>query len=1834
MHNSLLRASYLFLILFLTFRSGTTLASIPSVNPGLPKVLFEENRNQWPSQVRYMADLPNGRVFFENNAFTYVFFEDLERFHHSATRETDRVKHHAFKVRFLNAESSPTISGKDIYPFHRNYFIGQNRSRWAEGVQVYNGIQYSSLYPGIDLSVYQHQGSFKYDFIVQPGVSPSWIRMKYDGQDGLTVRDGHLFIQTSVGEIQEQEPYAYQVINGVKVKVACAYTLDEQNVLGFRISGPYDLNEPLVIDPTLIVSTYTGSTTDNFGYTATYDATGNIYTGGIAFGAGYPTVVGSYDVSYNGGYDASITKFNTTGTALLFSTYFGGFSNDQPHSMIVNSSNQLYVVGRTNSSDFPVLGAYDGVWEFGYDMFIGRFNSTGGLLSSTFVGGDGDDGVNYSASTATYGSTKYNYADDGRGEIMLDASSNVYVAMCTQSTNLFASSPYDNAINGVQDAVVFKMNNILSSLTWGTYLGGSSYDAAYGIKVDGSNNVYVTGGTSSADFPTSAGVLNTAFLGGTADGFITVFTSAGAFSRSTFIGTASYDQCFFIELDASNAVYVMGQTEGAYTVTGGTYSNAGGKQFLHKLNNALTGTSFSTVFGTNVLYPNISPTAFLVDSCQNLYVSGWGRCGGFFMPNTSSTTGMPITGNAYQSTTDGCDFYFIVLTANAQSLWYSTFFGRNGGTGDHVDGGTSRFDRRAVIYQSVCAGCGGSSAFPTSPGAYSNVNGSFNCNNAVIKMDVKVKAIAVASANPAALIGCAPYLVNFFSTGSTASSYQWDFGDGSPLSSSANPTHTYTASGTYTVSFVATLTNGICNFTDTKTLVVTVGSSSNITPSQSNVSCFGTATGSATVTPTGGLNPYTYAWSPGGQTSSSVTGLTAGNYTVTVYDNVGCSSTGTINITQPTALNTTSVSSTPKACTTNNGTATVYPSGGTPNYTYSWNPTGQTTSTATGLNSGTHTVTVTDSRGCASTRTVTVSVAASPTVTAGSTVASCSLTNGTATASTSGGSPAYTYAWQPGGQTTSVATGLAGGNYTITVTDINGCTGTRTVTVNSTSSPTITATPTQPAGCTFAVGSASATPTGGTPNFTYAWTPSGQTSANATGLGAGTHTVIITDQNGCKDTTTVSITVSTPPSVSATATQQTGCLVSIGSASATPTGGTPGYSYSWLPGGQTTQTATGLGAGTYSVILTDANGCKDTAATTITTSNGPSTTSSVNANVSCFGGSNGTASTTPSGGTPNYTYIWQPGGQTTSSATGLTAGNYTVVVSDANGCTFTDQVTITQPTLLGQTPAQTNVNCFGNSNSTASVTANGGTPGYTYSWSNGQSTSAATGLAAGNYSVVISDANGCTTTQTFAITQPTALASVPSQTNILCNTGTNGSATVTVSGGTPGYTYNWSNGGSTSAITNIAAGNYSVTITDANGCTATNSFTITQPVTLNLASAQTNILCNGGNNGNASVNPSGGTPNYTFVWGGGQTTSAISGLTAGNYAVIVSDANGCTNTATFTITQPPVLSSTVNSATITCNGGNNGSATVSPAGGTPGYSYVWNNGQTNATATNLIAGNYSVSITDANGCTATQSVSISQPPPITLTVSGIDSLCAGDSAVLVAASSGGTPAYTYIWLPGPNSGSAITVNPTSNASYTVTMTDANGCVSLAQTFNVAMLPNPTALFDTASNGLFSSVYFFGDLSTNGTNWNWIFGDGGTSVAQNPIHTFPGAGTYTVTQIVTNSFGCVDTFQMLLIIPENILIPNVFTPNGDGSNDVWYIPNSGMKEFHVAIFDRWGLKVFETTADEIRWDGRTSSGVMLTDGTYYFVLDAYLRTSTNGVKHIEYKGWITLLTNNR
>ncbi|WP_207495651.1 PKD domain-containing protein [Aridibaculum aurantiacum] len=819
---------------------------------------FIENKGQWDSKVKFKGSIANGGFFLEENGFTVVKEndEDMERvgeyFHghsHAAARKAPpatsekelNVRAHAYKVQFVNA-GNPTIVPDKPLDTYNNYFIGSDASKWATNCRIYQGITYQEIYPGVDVRYYTSEGKLKYDIIVKKGANLARIAMKYDGVDGLSVKNEELIIKTSVGEMRELAPYAFQVINGVKQEVKCRFKVAGKQVQ-FAVEN-YNRNEPLIIDPVLIFSTFSGSTADNWGYTATYGNDGTFYAGGIVFGSGFPTSPGAYQVNYGGGttsnslagFDIGIMKFSANGTQRLYGTYLGGTGNEQPTSLIVDGQGNLVIGGNTTSANYPTTGPVIGPGG-DWDIFITKLNASGtNLVGSRKIGGSGRDGVNIrpkSEPPLGAASIRRNYGDDSRSEVMLDGSNNIILVSNTQSGN-FPVTPgvFQSTFGGAQDAVVIKMTPNVDNVLFSSFLGGAGDDAAFVVAIHPINgNLYVGGNTTSiSDLPgDKTGVLYPGFQGGVTDGFVSIVNPAGtSLIRTTYIGTTGNDMLYGIQFDNRGFPYIMGTTTGTWPILNAAFSQAGGKQFISKLQPDLSGYVYSTVFGTNSPTPNLSPTAMLVDRCENVYVSGWGGsindAAGTY-PN-SGTTGLQTTQDALpypraDRISDGSDFYFFVLEKNATRQLYGSFFGQFGGSGEHVDGGTSRFDRQGIIYQSLCANCGRNASFPTTPGAWAATNGSNNCNLAAVKIEFDFAGIANTIESSINGVrgdssGCVPLRVRFEDLNAEGQSYRWDFGDNTPEVTTTVPSveHIYNAVGDYRVRLISIDSNS-CNISDT-----------------------------------------------------------------------------------------------------------------------------------------------------------------------------------------------------------------------------------------------------------------------------------------------------------------------------------------------------------------------------------------------------------------------------------------------------------------------------------------------------------------------------------------------------------------------------------------------------------------------------------------------------------------------------------------------------------------------------------------------------------------------------------------------------------------------------------------------------------------------------------------------------------------------------------------------------------------------------------------------------------------------------------------------------------
>ncbi|MBD0366654.1 MAG: PKD domain-containing protein [Flavisolibacter sp.] len=818
-------------------------------------IQFIENKGQWNSSIRYVGEVPGGAFLVHQSGFTVVqhktddWEQIQERLHghtkdgKTFTREQNSVtlRSHAFNVRFLNAAPQPEIiADKPLYTYN-NYFIGNDPSKWASECRIYQGITIKDIYPNVDVRYYSNNGTVKYDLILHPGANLSNIALKYEGADKLEIRNKELVIGTSVGELKELNPFSYQYLEKGRKEIEARYTIKD-NIVRFDVKG-YNPASTLVIDPALIFCSLSGSTEDNWGFTATYGPDGSMYGGGVVFGGGFPVSPGAFQTTYGGGgnpfpVDIGIIKLTPNGQTRAYATYVGGSGSEQPHSLFVDAQGNLVLAGRTNSSNYPTT---PGTGNFGpgggYDIVVTKLNATGtALIGSKRIGGSADDGVNINASRSGPSSLQRNYGDDGRSEVVLDASGNIYVASSTQSGNFPVTGGFQSSNAGGlnnQDGVLLKLTPDVSSFLFSSYIGGSGNDAAYVLSLNPANgDIYVAGGTESTTFNGMATGTISATNNGSIDGFVSIVSNNGAtLKRSTFIGTGGIDQVYGIQFDKFNFPYIMGQTTGTFPIINATWSQPGGKQFIAKLQPDLSAYVYATTFGTASSIPNISPVAFLVDRCENVYVSGWGGNLGTYK-TLAGTSGLSLVNNILKQSTDGQDFYFFVLKRNATAQLYGDFFGQDGAAPDHVDGGTSRFDASGVIYQAICANCKqyGLTRFPTTPGAWQTTNPTQNgCNLAMVKIAMNlagVHAAVVPSINgvPRDSAGCVPLKVDFTDTIQNAVSYEWNFGDGSSQITTTSPStsHTYNSVGNYRVMLVA-IDSSTCNIRDTAYVTIAVG---------------------------------------------------------------------------------------------------------------------------------------------------------------------------------------------------------------------------------------------------------------------------------------------------------------------------------------------------------------------------------------------------------------------------------------------------------------------------------------------------------------------------------------------------------------------------------------------------------------------------------------------------------------------------------------------------------------------------------------------------------------------------------------------------------------------------------------------------------------------------------------------------------------------------------------------------------------------------------------------------------------------------------------------------
>jgi len=1122
----------------------------------------------------------------------------------------------------------------------------------------------------------------------------------------------------------------------------------------------------------------------------------------------------------------------------------------------------------------------------------------------------------------------------------------------------------------------------------------------------------------------------------------------------------------------------------------------------------------------------------------------------------------------------------------------------------------------------------------------------------------------------------------------------------------------------------------------TATLAIVIGEPVPLTgsiTSQTNPPCTGAGTGSVTVSGTNGTPVYTYSIGGAFQASGTFNNLAAGVYTVTIKDANNCSTTVPITIVQPTQPTGSVLSQTNVDCFGNaTGVLNFDGANGTAPYTYAINGGAFLSNPFNGLIAGNYTVTVQEANGCTGTfnAVVTQPNALNLTIASQVNIDCFGASTGEVTLLATDGTGPYTYNFGAQNNTTGIFTGLSAGNNTFGVTDANGC------------SATVIATITQPAtgiGALITVqnnvlctgtSTGSFTLQGNNGNAPYTFTLNGVTNSTGTfsNLPAAVYNVTVTDATGC--TFIQNVNLVSPNALAASIITQTAVDCFGGnnaSVSVTASNGTNPYSYTLGANTNTTGIFNGLTAGSFNVIVTDQNGCTFTQPVTITQPAAALTAVITNqTNVACFGGNNASALVTASNGTGPYSYTLGAVNNTTGQFNLLSSGNYIVVVSDNNGCTFNQNLNITQPAaaLGGNTLNQTAVDCFGNSTGQIQIVGTNGTGPYSYQLgSNNNTTGNFSNLIAGNYNVTITDNNSCTFVYPFSITQPLAAltGSIVNQTDAICFNGSTGTVTLGAVNGTPNYQYGIS-GTSLSTnplISGLAAGNYTMVIKDNNACTVSVNVIIgqpLQPVSATITST-TDVLCFGNNTGALTVIAADGLAPYNYTVGPTTNTSGVfSNLSAGNHTVNIVDNNGCVASVSTLINQPIAPLNVTISAIVNpvCNGFNNGTATASATGGTAliGYTYQWNAvpAQNTALANNLIAGTYTVTVTDDHLCTATANVTLTEPN-FQLSVPPMITICDGQPANLTATSLDGAAPVTYTWTNLIDAsvlvGNTVSPTPNNSVNYSVIATDVNGCVTAPANVAITVNPTPIASFtEDINEGCQTLCVTFSALPTlPNTNWQWDFGDAQTAIGQNPVNCFKDEGIYAVsltaisdlgcahtiqkTDLITvykipkalfsaepkettlsnpvisvvnqtvgadkflwrfsgtetselfepsyeykeagnyciwlvakNDFGCIDSTKDCVKIKPNysLFVPNSFTPNGDNLNDVFIPQAQSVKEYEMTIYNRWGLSVFKSQELELGWDGGSEP-----QGAFNYVIQV---TTLGGEQKI-YTGSVTL-----
>lgn len=1851
---------------------------------------FIQNQRQWHESVLFKATIPNGSLFMKQTSIIYSFLDPLATAHHhnnigknektnnakdthdDAThkenkhKEDEKIKGHGVEVEFVGANPQTSISPEGESTENYNYFIGNDPSKWASNLKAYSNLTYTNLYHGVDMRFYtEHSNNnktLKYEFRVAPETNPNQIQLKYKGATKLSLdTEGNLQVGTSVLDFIEQKPYCYQIIKGEKHEVKSKFVLKDSTI-SFEL-GEYNLDYELVIDPELIFASYSGSNSNNFGMTATFDNEGNLYSGGMVFGQNVPPTIGAFDVTFNGLVDILLLKFNTVGTNLLYATFLGGKHYDNPNSIIVNKENNLLIMSSTHSSDYPTtLGSYDQTYNGNYDIGVSMLNATGSqLIASTFVGGSGSDGYNLVLSPTQ--------GDNLRGEVDLDVNNNVYIASVTNSVNFpTVNAGIGASHQGMADGVIFRLSANLSALQWSTYIGSNSDDVAYSVAITTTNDIIVAGTTQSINFQTTSMAAMPSYRGNT-DGFIRRYDFSGNLLSSTFVGSpnSSIDHLYMMDIDTDNNIYVFGNSAmGNHPISPNTYHTINGGHFMYKFNTTLRNVLWSTKIGSTNANNTLTPTAFMVSDCGTIYLSGCGidKFGNIDFTD-NSVAGFPTTSDALVPTTLGNHFYLAMYEKDCKSLKYATFFGSTLGE-NHTDGGTSRFSKNGTVYQAMCIGNNG---LPTTQNAWKRNKGFGEYNNAVFKMNVNALApnftpIDVATSEVVAQpIICLPITIklrNDSNLGVTGT-YLWNLGIFG-TSTLAEPIITLTSLGSYDFTLKVidreNCENEIIKTIKTQEFAPLI--SPNITICQGeSTQIFGYGGTSYTWTPTTGLsNPNIY--------NPIATPTITTTYKLKINYANRCSKDTAITVTVLPKANIDFRAN--NVCNQVVNFTNLSPNN---NGTYFWDfGNGQTSNLQTPLPvtyiTGNYIVKLTMSSPttCTTTISKTISVVSGFFVGASNTV---TCKGRTVFLSARGGD---SYQW-------SSNTGVPNPNsFEISVTPLQTTTYTVKITKGTCvkdTSITITVKPRVATNFTVTLENSPCNIyplvkiVNNTPNsdqYRYTWTISGLAEQTTRDIApfrfnsAGTKLIRLEISDdlffGCDSTLTKEVII--PIANANTITPSVNRPISIckgGTAFLNATGGT---NYLWTPAtgldnpNIANPRATPTETTVYTVKISNiTSGCFKDTSVTVSVANAVMPTFSVTQTVDCDAMPLITL-TNNSVHQAGATYLWSFDNGETSTLQNPPPFRY------AFNASYNIRLTTNSSTSCSQTVVNT-INVRRNANGvSATITANKTVcagvntqleafGGVSYLWS------PSTGLNNATIANPIANINE-TTTYTVRITNAancfvdrkvtlTVLPNVIPDFDLVVPQGCGKSTTITIVNKTQhqnGTTYLWSFGnGETSSLQNPSAINYqyedfyNIKLTTNKGTicekTLTKRLTITKSGDGNFLLTTISNFVNICENESTQLLATGGT---TYLWSPSRGLSNVNipnpianPNISTNYSVVIISGNCRTIAYTNVNVQPkPVINFDVMVSEI-CKPlplvtikNNSGLMT--------GTTYLWDfgNGQTSNLANPApfryaAVGTYNISLTIFYGVCSTnfsQIVKIEDGRLVNTTISPNQTLCLGNATQLLA--TGGTK---YLWTPATGLSNQNIANPiakpTVTTLYKLRISNEQDCfkdTSVLITVTNELKPD-FELQISSECGKSSTVKFI-NKSTGTGEYKWVV-NGEELSGQNPkdYDKFEKSGEY---EIILEMFnGLCRKTQSQKVKIENVNPANVITPNGDGKNDkfVLDILKEGWK---LEIYDRYGNVKFKTDNYKNDW------GEDVENQLYY-----YLLTSPNGKTC---KGWIQVL----